>query len=938
MDKTHPLSQEKADTVPQFLSTLEVAAARVVYPLEFTICNIYLPDANWNIADLINVADQLPPPYVIVGDFNAHNPIWGSTRIDTRGRIVENFIDDMNLVILNSGEGTYLNLRSNSLSVIDLAFCSPTLAPSIQWKCLGDHLTDHFPISIEFASRYITQSIPRKWKLDQANWPLYKENIIQIQTPMDDVDTSTRFISDKIIDAAKIAVPQTSGRKGKKTTPWWNAEIARLIREKHRALNIMKRFPTLENTIAFKKARARAKRSLHESKRRSWEEYVSTITASTPPSEVWKKIRAILGKKFTETTLALEIDGEIFVDQTDIAEKIAQHFEMTSSSQHLGENDFINRRNLERNIDFHEQNISEYNESFSMMELEHALDEAGSSSPGADNIVYDFVRQLPTTAKEVLLDIFNKIWSSGIYPQAWRQAIVIPILKSGKDPRTPNSYRPISLTSCLSKIMEKMVSYRLRWVLESKQLLSTAQAGFRCHRSTIDQLVLLEKEIQNSFAERNHLVAVFFDLERAFDSTWRFGVLEQMNEWGLRGNLPIFIKSFPRYREFQVRNGSYYSQPYILENGVPQGSTLSVLIFAIAINSIIEDLNPDIGRCLYVDDLTIYYSAASMTVIENTLQMAIDTLSQKAEHLGWKFSVTKTSCVHFCRLRSPHIDPKLKLYGQNLQCEETTKFLGLIFDKKLTWGPHIEDLAQRCKKALNPLRAIASINWGCDQETLLRLYKSLILSKMDYGCFVYGSARPSRMKILDSIQCNALRIALGAYRTSPYLALCCDAGITPLKYRRYQLLTAYSARIWAHCNHPIHPMEPNQDEYEIYERRPTITRPAGVRLKELLTSLHYTFPRVYDINQFENTPWKTDPPSINVELLKYKKGDTNSIIILMEFYRIIDCNPGCQIIYTDGSKTERVTKGLQEMKWLTGQLEWPLHKETLKIFHLDPTT
>ncbi|KAG5860668.1 hypothetical protein JTB14_003373 [Gonioctena quinquepunctata] len=669
----------------------------------------------------------------------------------------------------------------------------------------------------------------------------------------------------------------------------------------------MKRFPTLENTIAFKRARARARRSLHESKRRSWEEYVSTITASTPLSEVWKKIRAILGKKFTETTLALEIDGEIFVDQTDIAEKIAQHFEMTSSSQHLGENELINRRNLERNIDFHEQNISEYNESFSMMELEHALDEAGSSSPGADNIVYDFVRQLPTTANEVLLDIFDKIWSSGIYPRAWRQAIVIPILKSGKDPRTPNSYRPISLTSCLSKILEKMVSYRLRWVLESKQLLSTAQAGFRCHRSTIDQLVLLEKEIQNSFAERNHLVAVFFDLERAFDTTWRFGVLEQMNEWGLRGNLPIFIKSFLRYREFQVRNGSYYSQPYILENGVPQGSTLSVLIFAIAINSIIEDLNPDIGRCLYVDDLTIYYSAASMTVIENTLQMAIDTLSQKAEHLGWKFSVTKTSCVHFCRLRSPHIGPELKLYGQNLQCKETTKFLGLIFDEKLTWGPHIEDLAQRCKKALNPLRAIASINWGCDQETLLRLYKSLILSKMDYGCFVYGSARPSRMKILDSIQCNALRIALGAYRTSPYLALCCDAGITPLKYRRYQLLTAYSARIWAHCNHPIHPMEPNQDEYEIYERRPTITRPAGVCLKELLTSLHNTFPRVYDINQFENTPWKTDPPSINVELLKYKKGDTNSIIILMEFYRIIDCNPECQIIYTDGSKTERAT-------------------------------
>ncbi|KAG5881731.1 hypothetical protein JTB14_037518 [Gonioctena quinquepunctata] len=190
----------------------------------------------------------------------------------------------------------------------------------------------------------------------------------------------------------RISSPDKCKKRQKKTTPWWIDEIARLIREKHRALNIIKRFPTLENTIAFKRARARARRSLHGSTRRSWEEYVSTITASTPPSEVWKKIRAILGKKFTETTLALEIDGEIFVDQTDIAEKIAQHFEMTSSSQHSEENELMNRRNLERNIDFHEQNISEYNESFSMMELEHALDGAGSSSPGADNIVYDFVR------------------------------------------------------------------------------------------------------------------------------------------------------------------------------------------------------------------------------------------------------------------------------------------------------------------------------------------------------------------------------------------------------------------------------------------------------------------------------------------------------------------------------------------------------------------
>ncbi|KAG5876959.1 hypothetical protein JTB14_037709 [Gonioctena quinquepunctata] len=239
--------------------------------------------------------------------------------------------------------------------------------------------------------------------------------------------------------------------------------------------------------------------------------------------------------------------------------------------------------------------------------------------------------------------------------------------------------------------MEKKVSIRVMWYLESNHLLSDAQFGFRSNRSTIDQLILIEKEIQNSFSHRNQTVAVFSDLEKAFDTTWRFNILDLLQKWGLKERLPSFLKQ----REFCVRNTSTSSELHILENGVPQGSTLSVVLFAIAVNGLLDNLDPAVGRCLYVDDSTIFHSASSMDDIERTLQGAIDSFRNQANALQFTFSAAKTNCVHFFRLRSVHNDPKLKLSEHELGCSDSIKFLGIIFGRKLRWDLHTNDLILR---------------------------------------------------------------------------------------------------------------------------------------------------------------------------------------------------------------------------------------------------
>ena len=119
-------------------------------------------------------------------------------------------------------------------------------------------------------------------------------------------------------------------------------------------------------------------------------------------------------------------------------------------------------------------------------------------------------KHLPENSLETLLNIFNYVWTTGKFPEDWQYATIIPIPKYGKDPAEPNNYRPIALTSCLCKTLERMINKRLTWVLESNNHISRFQSGFRSDRSTTDNLVSLETFIRDAFIKKEHVVAVLF--------------------------------------------------------------------------------------------------------------------------------------------------------------------------------------------------------------------------------------------------------------------------------------------------------------------------------------------------------------------------------------------------------------------------------------------
>ena len=165
-------------------------------------------------------------------------------------------------------------------------------------------------------------------------------------------------------------------------------------------------------------------------------------------------------------------------------------------------------------LNFKSKKLEQYNNLFSLKELKDSIKRSHNTAVGPDEVHYEFLRQLHSKSLKLLLRIYNKLWTEGKFPGIWRQTTVIAILKQGKDNSDLQNYGPISLTSCLCKIMERMINDRLVWYLESNGHISNLQYGFRSKRCTTDQLVRLETVIKRAFIRNRHLAAILFDLEK----------------------------------------------------------------------------------------------------------------------------------------------------------------------------------------------------------------------------------------------------------------------------------------------------------------------------------------------------------------------------------------------------------------------------------------
>src|SRR5215469_9593293 len=597
-------------------------------------------------------------------------------------------------------------------------------------------------------------------------------------SPLLSIDADYSLFSSTVLRAAHAHIPLLCPSPNGHQTPWWTPQCTTLHARKQRLYSLYKRSPSSYNLIAYKAANSYCRRILRRTRRQYFRSYVSSLTSPTPPHNLYKVIHSFTHHNPPNPFPALRY-GPAPLDVTSVPAAAADILGYTFA-QHSDPSsyppEFQRTRSSTTVPSFHTPTSSflPYNSPFSPSEYNSALHSLRKGAPGPDLISLPFLRHLHPTAHSFLLHIINKAWLTSLLPSIWTTATVVPIPKPGKDPSLPDNYRPISLPPVPSKLTEKMVLSRLTPLLDSLHARSSLQFAYRHNTSTIDPLLILDHDIRHSFHHKHQTLAVFLDLTRAFDATWRDGILLKIHSLGLRDALPQYIHALLSNRSIRVRLHTVYSRPFLMSEGVPQGGVLSGLLFSLALNDITLTIPSSVRISLYADDV-LYASGPLLPSLERRLQLALNKCSSWALSHGFSFSPTKSSVLLFTRPWSrsdpSSPPPSLSPNPPPLPIKPTHRFLGVTLDSRLSYKPHIAALRSSCHRLLDLLAHIAHPKWGLNRPSLLRLYKSLVRSRLEYGCEVYSQVPPSSISSLNSVQNRALRIATGAFHSTPIKGL-----------------------------------------------------------------------------------------------------------------------------------------------------------------------
>ena len=900
------------------LSTnVEAVAARVWLGKYYTICSIYLsPSLQIQKNELTDLITQLPEPFLLLGDMNARHSLWGEPTNNAKGETFEQLLTEEDIVLLNDQHKTHYSMQNNTSTLIDLSISSASACLDFTTTVVEcRHGSDHHPVIINKTTIPDISEPSLRFKTEKADWVKYDQltNNYAQEDPTADIDEKVAHLTQFILEAAKSAIPISYGRRnGKVPLPWWNDTCKKVHADRKRAQRTMHRNPTQDNKIAFRRLNALCRRTFKEAKKNSWIRFVSSINVNTSLGEIWNKVRKLSGKFSAHPDpLLRDEDGDLSNDPNKTSNIFAEAFSNVSSEANYPEQFQRNKQAKERRpLNFSEaaDSRAHYNEDFTMKEFESALASVGETSPGIDGVAYSMIKNSHRSFLVQILNLFNEIFQTRVFPDSWRIAAIIPIPKPHKDHSTPLNFRPISLTSCLCKLLEKMVNARLMWYLEKNGCLNNIQSGFRKGRSTTDCIVQLTTDMQQAIIEKKHTIAVFFDLQKAYDTSWRRGILNRLFNHGLRGNLPIFIQNFLSDRRVKVKIGSTLSDARNIEQGVPQGSVLSCTLFAVAIDGVLDVIPYGVKAALYVDDLTIYATGSS-DCAKRQVSMTIRKLEKWCQQTGFQFSALKTVSMHVCRVkRCGRHAGGLELNGRAIRCKDTHNYLGVVLDSGLRFHKHIQYLKDECQRRLNILKHLSHTSWGADSRSLLRIYAALIKSKLEYGVEAYASACKSNLKKLDSIQNSALRIATGAYRTSPIKSLEVLTGTKSLADSRKEKLANYVVRVLANPSNPLGDIfnsvtltEDESDEGPVRFKQQSIIFKARTAYSEFQLNAE----EIFEEEPANKAPWMLRNLSVCDDIIQNAKSQIPENTLKMIYnYHLQSHMEEDLLVYTDGSKTE----------------------------------
>ena len=774
---------------------------------EITIYNIYSPPSKPLLLEKVCPTSER---FLVTGDFNSHSPSWGYAKLDKKGEYLEDWMLENHLILINKPDDptTFLSKRWLTTSSPDLALATDDIAKVTKREvCQQLGGSDHRPILLHLQDATSTNKHHQRqkpsWNYKKANWHDFGKYLDRKFKKVEDLGTNlsqqVASFTKIVLDGAKANIPR--GRR-KDYIPGWNDNLKHLHDTVSSTRDAMEANPTNDVVTAHNKAKAEYIRAKNQQTRSAWHEKTKSLNMERDTSKLWNLTKALNDEKPEKRQTVLKVNGEYQTGKR-AANSLAAIYQEDSTVT-LPRNRTREVRDELKQAMKQETTDCCMTSPLRMDELDEAIRSLKrKKAPGPDGITNDMIKHFGEKTKSVLLKLFNKSWTTGVVPSSWKKAIIVPVHKKGKDKQDPRSYRPISLLSCLGKLMERVLNRRLTWYLESNNLLASTQTAYRNNRSTEDQLLLLTQEIEDAFQRKHKVASVFFDMSKAFDKVWREGLLLKVRECGISGKMFSWIKSYLHERSARVVLDDFYSISVKMREGVPQGGVISAILFLIYINDITTVIPRNVSNTLHADDLAIWTEAEYLSTAAYKIQRSVDQIHQWTEKWGLQLNTVKSVTSVFS-LSTAKENIQIKLGNSILPQVDTPTFLGVKLDTRLTWNPHLQETEARSIRKLGIMKKLSGTSWGADANILKTVYTGAVRPVLEYASSSWNSAAKTNTARLDKIQNQGLRAILGAMKTTPISQMEKTATVQPLQDRRNEKLLIQGEKFKRLQDHPLH--------------------------------------------------------------------------------------------------------------------------------------
>ena len=572
-------------------------------------------------------------------------------------------------------------------------------------------------------------------------------------------EESWNEFADILNNLSKEYIPVRNSSTKIFNTPWMNEETLKSLKRKRTKWKKFNYCRNPQNRELYAQARNEAKRKVKEAKR-DYEKEVASKSKSNP-KVFWKYIQSKTKVK-DEIKCIEDSEGDIHTDDTIKAELLNSYF----TSVFTKEDDapipeFRKTDTVLDSLTFTREHVEK---------LLKGVDEG--KTKGADDIHPKLVKETAGQIAAPLTYIFQKSLDMGVVPTDWKLANVTPIHKKGPKHISSN-YRPISLTSILCKIMERIIRDSIMEHMEQNRLFTEHQHGFRKGRSCITQLIEVIDEWTEHLNNRDSIDAVYLDFQKAFDTVPHKRLLTKLEGYGIRGKLLKWIGSYLTDRQQRVILNGKESEWQAVTSGIPQGSVLGPTLFLLYINDL-PDVVDSVVK-LFADDAKVY-SVVNNDEQQSKLQDDLDNLMNWSN--TWLLRFNQSKCKHLHMGRETNTTYNLG----DCEIEKTSqeKDLGVVVDKQLKFQQHIYSSVKKANRKLGLIRRSFT---HMDKDMFLTLYKSIVRPHLEYGSNIWTTIYKKDKIALENVQRRATKLVPGIQHLC-YSERLRKLGIPSLQYRR----------------------------------------------------------------------------------------------------------------------------------------------------------